>query len=73
MTPLLDLLFECVLDPKHKVDVVKKEIKDDLTYAKTGLDVVTGKEKYLMTAYMKADQKVSAEVDKAFSWSDKLW
>ncbi len=66
MTPLLNMIFECILDPNHKVNVVKGEIKEKGTYLKTASDLATGKEKHAFDAYFKNKAKINKDVDEAF-------
>lgn len=66
MTPLLNMIFECILDPNHKVNVAKDKIKKNATYIKTATDLATGKETAAFDCFMKNKAKINHDVDEAF-------
>ena len=66
MTPLLNMIFECILDPNHKVNVAKNKIKKNATYAKTVVDLATGKENAVFDCFMKNKAKINHDVNEVF-------
>ena len=73
MTVVLDFVFECILDPNHKVNGLKNMIKKNAIYAKTTYDIVTGKEKYIWECYNNNKRDIGKKVDNVFKGVKFPW
>jgi hypothetical protein len=73
MTPLLDLIFECILSPNDKVE----NIKGKVTLAKTGLKTVNNisAKKYnnLQDCYKSAAKEAAEETEEMFKGVKFPW
>lgn len=73
MTYLLNLAFECVLEPNHKINVLKNTLKKNGARAKCVYDLATGKEQYAFEAYGKAQYWANKKVEEIFKGVKAPW